>query len=277
MSLSHCVVEALEAARKLIYQVGFSQAPVDIHTIARKVGVDLIEAQEMTADGYLGKQKDGTLVIRYRIGNSRPRNRFTIAHEVGHILLNQVQKRNIVGENKRECTVHWEERAANRIAAELLMPEPWFQMEFIRREYEGKRPSWAFIKELARQFRVSEDAVIYRVLEMPRLAAVLVRVCINGTSPRFPYNFSENALFQLAYNVSYEVDRLWREAKRSNQHCISIVNPHGQKELSCEGRMRTLTTRRGISEQYWIIGWTMIDDLQHKATYKQIPMVLDTI
>jgi hypothetical protein len=214
-------------------------------------------------------------VIRYRIGNSPRRNRFTIAHEVGHFLLSRVQGKAIAGRTERRHLGNWEERAVNRIAAELLLPEPWFRNELLRHAREGRRPSWAFVGELARLFQVSEDAIAFRVLEIPRLVSVLFRVGVNGTGPRFPFSQSADASFRLARNPDYEVDRLWREARRSVQHRVPIVGSRGPEELMCEGRMRSITTRRGLSEQYWVVGWTVMDDFQTKTPLQQIPIGLN--
>jgi hypothetical protein len=269
------VTEALLSARELVSLKDFCQPPIDICRIAHSLGVCRVESREMTADGYLGKQEDGGFVIRYRIGNSERRNRFTIAHEVGHLLLSRVQGKVIAAPTKRGQSGNWEERAVNRIAAELLVPETYFQGELLRHTREGKAPSWAFVRELARLFQVSEDAIVFRLLEMPQLVSVLFRVGVNGTGPRFPYSQSENASFRLARNADYELDRLWREARRSNRHRVPIVSPNGCEELFCEGRMRSVTTGRAESQQYWVIGWTVMDDSRLTTSVQQMPLLLD--
>jgi hypothetical protein len=189
--------------------------------------------------------------------------------------LSRVQGKVIADQMKRGQSGNWEERAVNRIAAELLIPESCFQGAILRHTREGKRPSWAFLRGLSRLFHVSEDAIAFRALEMPRLMSVLFRVGVNGTGPCSPYSHSENVSLRLARNADYELDRLWREARRSNTHRVPIVGPNGCEEILCEGRMRSVTTRRGLSEQYWVIGWTVMDGSQPKTSIQQAPIALD--
>ena len=76
MSWPRCVIETLEIARELVCRKDSPRAPVDICQIAHCLGIGSVESQEMAADGYLGEQKDGTFVIRYRIGNDLQRRPF---------------------------------------------------------------------------------------------------------------------------------------------------------------------------------------------------------
>ncbi len=75
------VRSAIESARDLVMRVGHRDGPIDVIRLAHEAGVRVIEPANITADGYLGRQPDGTLVIRYRSQNAGNRNRFTIAHE----------------------------------------------------------------------------------------------------------------------------------------------------------------------------------------------------
>lgn len=82
------------------------------------------------------------------------RNRFTIAHELGHVVLGHVTD---VRSPKRDTTFtndDPDERYANAFAAALLMPE-----KFVRKLYRSARN----IQELADAFGVSTAAMNFRL------------------------------------------------------------------------------------------------------------------
>lgn len=92
----------------------------------------------------------------YNITEPPSRQRFTQAHELGHVLLNHVGKNK---SPKRDTTFKfregdWTETDANRFAAELIMPEKYV------RHLAGKVTD---IGKLAREFGVSPWAMRYRL------------------------------------------------------------------------------------------------------------------
>ena len=97
--------------------------PVDVLQICRRLGMKVLEHAELApevGDGFsciLG----GVPYVFIRPGQSRQRCRFTVAHELGHILLGHVGKYELVN---REPSPHDDpvEQAANIFAARLLAP-----------------------------------------------------------------------------------------------------------------------------------------------------------
>lgn len=98
---------------------GFYRPPVDVYRIAEMLG---IEVREVTSPGWSGAcQYDpasGVATIWVRKEDHRLRKRFTVAHEIGHIVLHPpgVAYRDI--EFEGSC----EERQANEYALGLLTP-----------------------------------------------------------------------------------------------------------------------------------------------------------
>ena len=114
-------------------------APVPIEELALAVNVN--EIRELDAEGFEGalltNEEKTSGVILYRRGASGGRKRFTIAHELGHYLIP-------THKGSRQCSaadlrvyrssdaVRRQEAEANRFAAGILMPKPWFVSDMRR-------------------------------------------------------------------------------------------------------------------------------------------------
>ncbi len=88
-----------------------------LDALARKLGVTRIIEQRLPFEGGLFQLPDGELVIKLNSESSFVRKRFTLAHEIAHLLVNTVPAHR--GANR---TDEYLERACDLIAAELLMP-----------------------------------------------------------------------------------------------------------------------------------------------------------
>lgn len=244
------VQEAIEYAQHVAAPFTQRGEPIDIERIAKSVGVAEVSSAEMNADGFLGRRSDGALVIRHRNGVGKPRTRFTIAHEVAHILLSEVEGKPLtVADTYRRDAA--EEKAVNRIAAELLMPVSTLVHELNDRRDEV----WNTVFRLARQYRVSSSAMAFRVLELSDLFAVSLRINIDGMGPHLPYTCSEHHRIGLVNGVEFELDRIWREARRKPMHSVAVSVSGKQLQIDCEGNTRSFSTRLGDVQTYWVLGW----------------------
>ncbi len=244
------VQESIAYAQRTIKPFVRSGEPVDIEAVARSMGVTEVSGAEMNADGYLGRRSDGALVIRHRNGVGRARTRFTIAHEIAHIILSEVEGKPISTEGKYHRDAG-EEKAVNRIAAELLMPASMLVGELDELRHEV----WNTVFRLARQYRVSSSAMAFRLLELQPIYAVSLRVNIDGMGPHLPYTCSERHRIQLINGIDFELDRIWREAKRDSKHLIAVSVDGQQFWIECEGNTRSFSTRLGDVQTYWVLGW----------------------
>jgi len=152
--------------------------PVDVEQIARSEGITVVRsAAEWSESGFL--LRDGkSVVIGINSRNARKRQRFTIAHELGHwqlhggrpLIVDQsimINKRDDVSSQATDA----EEMDANRFAANLLMPRP-FILDAIRYEMKagvGSRDE--LVAALARDFDVSADAMGYRLINLGVLSS----------------------------------------------------------------------------------------------------------
>lgn len=117
---------------------------------------------DSTLSGSLSK-KDGSWVIQVNRLHSEARQRFTIAHELGHFIYHkddEIDAHKFVDTTFfRGMTANNLEYTANRFASELLMPEPEVRQLI---DTENIRS----IAELASKFGVSSAAMLFRVKEL---------------------------------------------------------------------------------------------------------------
>lgn len=89
------------------------------------------------------------IIVRNDAKKSPFRQRFDIAHELGHLILHEGQ---VTGDRKTESE-------ANRFASAFLLPRSTFAKAFPRK---GTRLDWAGIRQLKLTFGVSKAAILYR-------------------------------------------------------------------------------------------------------------------
>lgn len=168
---------AAEEARKVLARFKASTLPVPVEAIAEQLGARLSFGQyEGDVSGFVAR-RPGTVVIGVNSSHPQTRQRFTIAHEIGHLRMHEgkpliVDK--LVRVDLRRSASLPNDRAeveANRFAACLLMPE-----DHVRREFEkftSKRAPMqvdSAIGKLASTFAVSHQAMAYRLRELDLLA-----------------------------------------------------------------------------------------------------------
>lgn len=137
--------------------------PVNPVSIANAMGVQVFKMpMEDGASGFV-ETNDGTHTITVNQNDVRVRQRFTIAHEIGHIALGHTCDGTKVLRDTAAAFMSGnkdpKEVDANSFAAQLLMPErlvrTWFD-RMIRTD----------ITEAARMFDVSEAAIYYRLVNL---------------------------------------------------------------------------------------------------------------
>lgn len=125
--------------------------PIDVDRIARDLHIHILRAP---ADGWSGavESSEERAVIFVDKNDSLPRQRFTIAHELGHLLQHPV---GVFHRDQSGTPYTAEERQANAFAAALLMP--FGVMEPFVEKYGPDA------KTLADIFQVSERAMNVRL------------------------------------------------------------------------------------------------------------------
>ena len=166
---------AIRQARKLLSQMGIDAEKADVtktksnainvESIAKELGITIVYepfASDNISGVFLRKNKD--LFLGVNKTHHPLRQRFTIAHEIGHYILHASDELHYDTDNietlhfRKADITSFDEIEANQFAAELLMPEG-----ILNRCIEGGIKA---ISDLADRFSVSEDAMRYRLINL---------------------------------------------------------------------------------------------------------------
>lgn len=163
---------AAREALKLLDDFRISKAPVNVDEIAVQVGATVsYEVFKEDLSGVLVKEKD-RIVIGVNSFHAKTRQRFTIAHEIGHLVLKHkgevfVDQTVMRRDARSSQAADAQEIAANQFAAELLMPGHFVRAAVQR--WQAKRPELSpslLVDELAQEFQVSSQAMEYRLTNL---------------------------------------------------------------------------------------------------------------
>jgi Zn-dependent peptidase ImmA (M78 family) len=158
-----------EIARNLLNRYG-NHIPVDPHFIAEKLGIQVRyvpfafdpdpEKRNLSGIAY---QKGGIKYIEVNAGDHQVRQRFTLAHELGHHLLghtdNGVWFRDTPNDFAESYYKPNEEVQANAFAADLLMPKDYL-------DYLMSNGVVDTLADLAKEFNVSVAAIEIRLRKL---------------------------------------------------------------------------------------------------------------
>jgi Zn-dependent peptidase ImmA (M78 family) len=141
--------------------------PVD--RVARQLGAEIVfERLGADVSGLLIRE-EGRLIIGVNERHPEPRQRFTIAHEIGHLVLHRGRPlvvdpvRINLRDSRSSLATDLEEIEANSFAAELLMPRSLVLRHFRSMADTGATSLDRVTRDLAIGFGVSEQAMEYRL------------------------------------------------------------------------------------------------------------------
>lgn len=149
-------------AYNLLHRFGVHNPSVDVNAIAEKLGIEVnIGEMDQGISGVIYREK-GKAVIGLNKDDTAERNRFTIAHEIGHFMMHRDQDLHVDSEEilfRRTSELgDPKETAANVFAAALLMPKAFLMKE--------SKPSLKNISKLAEKYNVSSQAMSYRLVNL---------------------------------------------------------------------------------------------------------------
>jgi Zn-dependent peptidase ImmA (M78 family) len=132
--------------------------PYRVSALLKYSKVIEVQEAETDTDGYT-IPFDGYYIIGVNSRHSFYRKRFTCCHELAHTLL---MERERAGYMRPHSSYSFEEeKLCDRIAAELLLPRAVF-IKYLK----NRRPSISALFELSKEFLVSIDVIITRIIDM---------------------------------------------------------------------------------------------------------------
>lgn len=161
-AVEFCVERAL-----LISQA--KEPPVPVDKIASDLGIALRLGpyqDEGEVVSFILEQTDEVIL---GVNSSKPitRQRFAIAHSLGHLLLRATPEELHLDTDFR-VDAKPAELEANMFASELLLPTEWLQREMARRSLDFENE--VMISELAGRYKVSTQVLTTRLLTLPSFA-----------------------------------------------------------------------------------------------------------
>jgi Zn-dependent peptidase ImmA (M78 family) len=163
--------EIQRQAVKLLQTLKVEKAPVPVERIAKHLGAHVRYSaldDEISGMVYINA---GTPVIGVNLLHHPNRQRFTVAHEIGHLVLHRPLVTSAVHvdrsfkvlkrDNTASLGIHDVEIEANQFAAELLMPR--FLLSVALGDDLIDVDDEQFLKNLATQFKVSRQAMTHRL------------------------------------------------------------------------------------------------------------------
>jgi Zn-dependent peptidase ImmA (M78 family) len=162
-------------ATQLLRELKLMQVPIDVGAVASQLGAHVVfEDLDDDVSGFLLRDKS-VMTIAINKDHHINRQRFTLAHECGHLHLHAdkgdrlwLDKTYFFRDGSSSQGDQFAEIEANQFAAGLLMPE-----ELIRASLsEGRSISDVDVVRLAMQFGVSERAMTFRLISLDLLDPV---------------------------------------------------------------------------------------------------------
>jgi len=153
--------------------------PPDLWLLSRVCNVEKVVEESLSVDAMLLPSGQG-FIIALNKDQSPERQRFSWAHELAHVMLSNgscSQIRSRTKATRRTHTGQDEERACERLAAEILMPKIMFRRW-------ATRAGWTLssIPKLANLFKTSLTATAIRLVELAPEPCLLTlwRPCREG-------------------------------------------------------------------------------------------------
>ena len=153
-----------EKAEKVLSQYRAGDVPINVLEMAKKAGVLIKYAPSNKFSGLLYR-KDDIAFMAISSSESNVRQRFTIAHELGHFFLHP-QKDTFVEfrDNEKNIARGSKEIQANQFAAALLMPRKFLEKDV--KSFRETGLTQQTTEFLAKKYNVSDEAMTFRLLNL---------------------------------------------------------------------------------------------------------------
>ena len=232
----------------MLTEVGHSGPPTDLKAVCSLWTTLNVHEEDLDQEGYLLGFGSLGADILIRRDNPPSRKRFTLAHELGHWTLANLERGNVLfGEgNKKTLSLQTqhkrrtpEEAWCNKFAACLLMPA-WDIRSFLN---DMRLPSLPHgISCGHTTFRVSQEALISRICEITPISVFEVVSTTDNLKVRRKF-LSKTAAEE---PVSQVVEALFSDYRKSNDLPVGPLASHNHE-------VETILTRRSRYGRSWLV------------------------
>lgn len=179
MPITRLYNKAENEAYKLLEQFNIVKPAIPIEKVVKGLGLSLVPYElGSEVSGMLILDDDTNGLISYNISHNINRQRFTIAHELGHYVMHRKTERLFIDKdfivkyrsNKQYDTIEMQqEQQANAFAAAILMPINLVLEELKKAKFK-KLEEADLIDQLSALFNVSTLAMTYRLSNIMQFA-----------------------------------------------------------------------------------------------------------
>jgi len=165
------IVDPASRAQEVLNRLGLKSAPTPVEKVAKALGAQIRFApfdDELSGMVFV---KDGVPIIGVNSLHHPNRQRFTIAHELGHLELHREMITSSVHVDKEFPALMRDAKSAtgteqieieaNQFASALLMPQSLIEEALAGAQFDIENDGP--IEQLAKRFRVSKQALQYRI------------------------------------------------------------------------------------------------------------------
>lgn len=168
-----------QLAQQLIEENNIKHPPVLVEQIIESRGIQLLKEHKPSSNvsGFIAR-RGGATIIGVNSSQASVRQRFTLAHELGHHLLHAQGLSEVhvdetfevkFRDERSSLGTDLDEREANLFAAELLMPQHLIE-EALATQIGIDISDDDVINELAENFGVSTQAMLFRLANLGYIA-----------------------------------------------------------------------------------------------------------
>ncbi len=240
-SLLRC--EVLQRTRRAFQRASGEFPPTNLELIGKNLGVHSIKKEPIALEGLL-VWEEGKYSIKVRRDRPPARQRFTIAHELGHLIVREAGNLALRPTQARmsvPCAEHaWEEELCDYVAAQLLIPDDW-AWAFVN----ARRPDFSTIAEMARLCETSLEVAARRLVEEARGRCRLLWWKLDGSQLRAARSFPHHEWMTL------------------NRMCLPESNESIIARVLADGRPRAGTQPievEGSMQNYRVEAWKAAKD-----------------
>lgn len=164
--------KAEEEAGAILRRFAITAPPVPVEKIAELLGIAVVRTSTRGNESGFALRENNRMIIGVNAATNARRQRFTIAHELGHLLLHpgkplivdpsvRMNLRNEVS----SLGTDFEEIQANAFAAELLMPRS-LVLQGVPQVASATTSYEKAVAALSQDFDVSKDAMSFRLINL---------------------------------------------------------------------------------------------------------------